>query len=220
MEKEYPNRAELRCQSVYSSMNGVATERTVLEETSKHGTSVVAITDTDSENVFPTAEWLMKKDFTNSKVIMGVDTQVEGDQITILVQSDEGSINLYKLLSIKNMRANQTLFWKDINEYHSGLLIGSGSLNGKLYKLLKKGKQLSDDLAAFYDYVEVLPASALVEEDISLEEWQEKTIELISFAERNGLRAVAVSDAYTYVKEDEFVRKLLKFSTNMEIVYR
>lgn len=118
------------------------------------------------------------------------------------------------------MRANQTLYWKDINEYHSGLLIGSGSLNGKLYKLLKNGKQLSDDLAALYDYVEVLPASALVEEDISLEEWQEKTIELISFAERNGLRAVAVSDAYTYVKEDEFVRKVLKFSTNMEIVYR
>lgn len=220
MEKEYPNRAELRCHSVHSSMNGVVTERMVLKKTSKHGTSVVAITDTDSVNAFPTEEWLMKKDFTNSKVIMGVDTQVEGDQITILVQSDEGSINLYKLLSIKNKRANQTLYWKDINEYHSGLLIGSGSLNGKLYKLLKNGKQLSDDLAALYDYVEVLPALALVEEDISLEEWQEKTIELISFAERNGLRAVAVSDAYTYVKEDEFVRKVLKFSTNMEIVYR
>ena len=217
MDRKDTNRAELRCHSVHSPMDGVATERDILRETSNLGTKVIAITDTDSVNAFSTTDWLTKSDNYDSKVIMGVDTQVEGDQITILVRSEEGRNNLYKLLSIKNTRANKTLFWSDVNEYHDGLLIGSGALNGKLYKLLKAGNVLSDDLAELYDYVEVLPAFALVEdENTSLSEWQEKTIELISFAERNGLKAVAVSDAYTYVKEDEFVRKVLAFSDSNE----
>ena len=80
-------------------------------------------------------------------------------------------------------------------------------LKGKLYKLLKAGKTLDDDLVNLYDYVEVLSAYLLVEDDLPLEEWQEKTIELISFAERNGLKAVAVSETYTYMKGAEFIEE-------------
>lgn len=220
MEERDSNRVALRCNSVHSSMNGVITEKSILRETSNLGIKVVAITDTDSVNAFSTTDWLSKSDFSDSKVIMGVDTQVEGDQITLLVRSEEGRKNLYKLLSMKNTRENQTLYWTDVNDYREGLLIGSGALQGKIYKLLKAGKMLSDDLASLYDYVEVLPAFLLVEDDLSLEEWQEKTIELISFAVRNGLKAVAVSDAYTYIKEDEFVRMVLSCSEKIEPTYR
>lgn len=216
MERQYPFRAELRCHSVYSPMNGVATVEEIFAEAGEAGITSVAITDTDSVNVYSAVDRLWKRKIIPSYPVMGMDTQVEDDQVTILVRTEEGRSNLYKLLTLKNMREEHVLSWDDINEYHEGLLIGSGASEGKLYKSLKRGEHLSDDLASLYDYIEVLPVSALTGDGMQLADWQEKTKELIGFAKRNDLKAVAVSDAYTYVKSDEFVRNVLACSQGLE----
>ncbi|QST02825.1 PHP domain-containing protein (plasmid) [Pontibacillus sp. ALD_SL1] len=88
------------------------------------------------------------------------------DECTILVQNETGLKNLQHLVSLAHddfLGRTPLLPKRIINRYREGLLIGSGSYNGRLFDIaMNKPSHLVEEEAAFYDYIEINP-SALAE---------------------------------------------------------
>lgn len=81
--------------------------------------------------------------------------------ITILVQNEIGLENLYKMVSLSHstyLGRTPMLPLRIVNQYREGLLIGSGSHNGRLFDIaLNKPRKNVEELIQFFDYVEIEP---------------------------------------------------------------
>jgi len=97
-----------------------------------------------------------------SKLRSGVQRRGQPRHLTILVYSQAGMRNLYKLISLsylKHFRKNPVMPKSLILENREGLLLGSACENGEIFHALVSGRSERElrRLAEFYDFLEIQP---------------------------------------------------------------
>ena len=162
-------------------------------------------------------EMLIDKDINNFEMVndkLGkLDYKsIPSNHITIIAKDYTGLKNLYKLISAshidyfyKNPRIPKSLLIK----HREGLLIGSACEAGELYQavLRRKSDDEIDEIANFYDYIEVMPTSNnnfMIKKNSVKDEIELQTINkaIIDIAIRNNKIPVATSDVHFINPED------------------
>ncbi len=138
--------------------------------------------------------------------------------VVILVKNLVGLKNLYKIVSRSNLdyfhshpRIPKTL----LTEYREGLVVGSACSSGELYDAILDNKPMEtlEEIAKFYDYLEVHPDSNngyLVEENkCTVEQLHENVRKIIEIAEKQNKLVVATGDVHFMDPEDEIYRQIM-----------
>ena len=167
-------RVELHCHTRMSPMDAVMGAGEVVSQAAKWGWSAVAITDHGVVQAFPEAANTaakLKKKGVNIKIIYGMEGYLVGEDyqqkapanhIIIIAKNKVGLKNLYELISISHLR----FFFRTaripksiLKNYRKGLIIGSACEAGELIRAIVGGKsdEEIEDIAAFYDYLEIQP---------------------------------------------------------------
>jgi len=137
----------------------------------------------------------------------------------ILAKNKEGLKNLYKLISFSYLnyyRRFPRIPKSVLEQYREGLIIGSACEAGELYRAIldKRSEQEIEDIASFYDYLEIQPvcnnrfliADGKVEDDEGIKEINRK---ICALGEKLGKPVCATCDAHFLNKEDEIYRRII-----------
>ena len=141
------------------------------------------------------------------------------NHIIILVATQEGMMNLYKLVSISHL----DYFYKKpriprsvLQKYRKGLILGSACEAGELFRAVEENA--SDEelerIADFYDYLEIQPVvnnkflieNGTVNSNEDLQNFNRRVVEL---ADRIGKPIVATTDAHYDEPESAIYRNIL-----------
>lgn len=137
---------------------------------------------------------------------------------TIIAQNDVGIKNLYKLVSYSHMdyfyrvpRIPRSLLTK----YREGLLIGSACSNGEVFEgLMQKSPDEVEEIAKFYDYIEIHPKSVyshLIEMELIRDEWNLEDVmrKLIKLGKAVNLPVCATGNVHYIDETDATFREVL-----------
>ncbi|MBR3416864.1 MAG: PolC-type DNA polymerase III [Clostridia bacterium] len=137
----------------------------------------------------------------------------------ILVKNQTGLRNLYKLVSdsyLKYFRRYPRILKTQLSEAREGLIIGSACEAGELFRAVLENRPDDeiDEIASFYDYIEIQPVSNnefLIGEGRVADEEGLRNLNrrLCEIADRNGLPVVATCDVHYIDPEDEIFRRIL-----------
>lgn len=142
--------------------------------------------------------------------------------VTIIVTSQAGMKNLYKLISFSYLnyfyrfpRIPKTV----LNQYRDGLIVGSACESGEIYQMVLDNRSYADQMKAadFYDYFEIMPHSNnyfLIDEGrvngkADLERINKRILEI---ADKKNKPCVATGDVHFMTADDEIYRQILKHS--------
>lgn len=144
------------------------------------------------------------------------------NHVIILAQNETGRINLYRLVSMSNLRFFNRfpkIPKSEIEKHREGLIIGSACEQGELYKAIieKKSEQEINRIASFYDYLEIQPNgnnAFMIREDRFEDIKSEEDIEninkrIVELGDRLGKPVVATCDVHFLNPEDEVYRRVL-----------
>ncbi|PID82990.1 MAG: PolC-type DNA polymerase III [Clostridiales bacterium] len=145
------------------------------------------------------------------------------NEMTVLVKEQEALSSFYKMVSSSNMGMFSKVALvkrSEIIENRNGLLIGSGGVNGELFKAImnKYSEEQLIKIAKFYDYLEVQPfASAmnLLSDGLILNEEEYRGIinTIVKLGQKLGITVVATSNAYFLDPDEEILRDIILNST-------
>ncbi|MEH7388703.1 PolC-type DNA polymerase III [Bacillus sp. JJ1474] len=137
---------------------------------------------------------------------------------TVMAQTEAGLKNLFKLVSISHMN----YFYRVpriprsvLQKYREGLLVGSGCDKGEVFQgMMQKSPEEVEDIAAFYDYIEVHPKAVyahLIElELIRNEKALEEIIgNIVQLGDKLGLPVVGTGNVHYLNPIDKIYRKIL-----------
>lgn len=137
---------------------------------------------------------------------------------TLLVQNEIGLKNLYKLVSL----AHTEYFHRVpriprsvLNEHREGILVGSACSEGEIFDaLMSKPLDEVEELATFYDFLEVQPIEQyypLIERDVIHNEAQiiEIIRSLIELGERTNIPVVATGNVHHLDEHEKVYRQIL-----------
>ena len=225
-------RVELHCHTNMSSMDAVSSAKALIKTAARWGWDSIAITDHGCVQAFPDAMSAAKD--TGIKVIYGVEGYLVGEDyrqkrahhIIILAKNPIGLRNLYKLISMSNLRfffKRPRLPKKLIQEYREGLIIGSACEAGELMRAIVAGAPEEEllEIASFYDYLEIQPignneflvrepAFANINNDQDLINLNLKVAEL---AKKLNKPLIATCDVHFLNPEDAIYRAILMKGT-------
>ena len=134
------------------SAAGVSSAEELILQTAEYGHTAIAITDNSTVQAFSEAYRTAcgKKPI---KLIYGMECNLPEMQSTLVViaKNKIGLENLYKISSEANLTKEKTA------ELRNGLIVGSGSETGELYRAIAAGKSEKElvEIARFYDYLEI-----------------------------------------------------------------
>ncbi len=138
----------------------------------------------------------------------------------ILVRSQEGLKNLYKLVSYSYLtyyRRNPRIPKTELEKHREGLLIGSACEAGELMRAIMDNRPEADiaEIVKFYDYLEIQPICNnrfLIDEGKyqSEEELRDLNRRVVALGEQYGKPVVATCDAHFLNPEDDIYRKILQ----------
>ena len=137
----------------------------------------------------------------------------------IFAKNRAGLKNLYKLISYSYLdyyRRNPRMPKSVIEQHRDGLIIGSACESGELYRAILDGRsdQMIEDIAAFYDYLEIQPLAnnrflideGKVRDDEALKDINRR---IYNLGKKLGKPVCATCDAHFINKEDEIYRRIL-----------
>ncbi|MDN6195017.1 MAG: PolC-type DNA polymerase III, partial [Atopostipes suicloacalis] len=142
---------------------------------------------------------------------------------TLLVQSELGMKNLYKLVSIaltKYYYRTPRIPHRVLSKYREGILVGSGCSNGEVFTaMMQTGYEDAKKLAKKYDFLEIMPKDAylhlkereLIKNDEDLEEILTNIVKL---GEELNIPVVATGNVHYMNPKDEIYRKIVLQSIN------
>lgn len=141
-------------------------------------------------------------------------------RMTLLAMNEEGKYNLYRLVSLSHLeyfdrrpKIPKTL----LDKYRSGILVGSGNNEGRLYQdiLAGRGNEHLTAVASYYDFLEVQPVenySFYIDSEKSYIKSYEDLIEInkkiVELGEITGKPVVADGDVY-FLNEDDGIYKAI-----------
>ena len=145
--------------------------------------------------------------------------KLKSHHIIIFAKNKAGLKNLYKLISYSYLdyykkvpRMPKTV----IDQHRDGLIIGSACESGELYQAILEGRseQEIEDIASFYDYLEIQPLSnnlfLIAEERVKdVEEIKAINRRIYELGKKLGKPVCATCDAHFVNKEDEVYRRIL-----------
>ena len=139
----------------------------------------------------------------------------------ILVKNKTGLLNLYKLVSYSNLlhyKKRPRMLKSELIAHREGLIYGSACEAGELYQAILLGQKQEDieEIANFYDYLEVQP---LGNNKFMLENGTVKSEadlirinkEIIDLGEKLGKPVAATCDVHFLNPEDSVYRKILMY---------
>ena len=167
-------RVELHLHTNMSAMDGMTSADKLVKRALEWGHPAIAITDHGVAQGYPDA--LGAGEGKDIKLIYGVEGYLIDDignpgvdykalpryHIIILVKNSTGLKNLYKLISLSNVK----YFYKrplmprsEIIKHREGLIIGSACEAGELYRSIvaNESEDKIREIAEFYDYLEIQP---------------------------------------------------------------
>lgn len=137
---------------------------------------------------------------------------------TIIATDNEGIKNLYKLVSYSHMnyfyrvpRIPRSL----LEKHRKGLIIGSGCSNGEVFEgLMQKSPEEVEEIAKFYDYIEIHPKSVyshLIDMELIRDEWNMEDImrKLIKLGKAVGIPVCATGNVHYLDETDGAFREVL-----------
>ena len=226
-------RTELHVHTTMSAMDAVIPVEKLIATAAAWGWNSVAVTDHGVIQAFPNAalaaEKLAKKG-TPIKIIYGMEGYLVGDDfkqkgsnhIIILAKNKVGLGNLYRLVSISQLKF---MYYRPripkslLAEMRDGLIIGSACEAGELIQAIvaEKSDAEIEDIAKFYDYLEIQPFHnndfmirsenyPNINTDEDLRNINRKVVEL---AKKLGKPIVATTDAHFLNPEDGICRAVL-----------
>ncbi|MDD3114115.1 MAG: PolC-type DNA polymerase III [Anaerovibrio sp.] len=228
-------RVELHCHTNMSSMDAVSSAKVLIKTAAKWGWPAIAITDHGCVQAFPDAMSAAKE--AGIKIIYGVEGYLTGDDykqkrahhIIILAKNPIGLRNLYKLISMSNLRfffKRPRLPKKLIQEYREGLIIGSACEAGELMRAIVAGAPEEEllELAGFYDYLEIQPIGNnefLIREeafpDINTEQdLINLNLKVAELAKKLHKPLIATCDVHFLNPEDHIYRAILMKGTGFK----
>jgi DNA polymerase III subunit alpha, Gram-positive type len=218
-------RVELHCHTQMSRMDGLSRIDELIERAAQWGHPAIAITDHGVVQAYPDAKRSAKKH--GIKLILGMEgylvdefrreKSLEIYHVILLVRDKTGLKNLYQLVSESHLKYfyKRPLIPKALLQQHrEGLLVGSACEQGEIWQhLLKKGKPL-EEIAPFYDYLEIQPCSnnefmvleGMVKDRGELENFTRRIYET---GKKLGKPVVATDDSHYLDPRDEIYRKIL-----------
>ena len=139
--------------------------------------------------------------------------------VTILVKTQDGLKNLFKLISMSNIKyfhAKQPRIPRsELIKLREGLIVGTACDKGEVFvAMMQKGYQAAKDLARFYDYIEVMPKAVyapLLEQELvkSEQDLEDIISKLVMIGQELDKPVVATGNVHYLNKEDAIYRKIL-----------
>ena len=137
----------------------------------------------------------------------------------IIAKNKDGLKNLYKLVSFSYLnyyRKKPRIPKSVLEQYREGLIIGSACEAGELYRAILDGRsdQEIEDIASFYDYLEIQPVcnnKFLIAEEKIADEDGIKAINrrIYDLGKKLSKPVCATCDAHFLNKEDELYRRII-----------
>ena len=163
-------RVELHAHTTMSSMAAVVSVKALIKTADRWGWPAVAATDHGVVQAFPDAAKALSSCKSDLKVIYGMEgylvqqdhLQKRANHIIMLAKNPNGLRNLYQLVALAQLRyfhRQPRLPKHIIEEYRSGLLIGSACEAGELIRAIEEQRTDEElmEIASFYDYLEIQP---------------------------------------------------------------
>ncbi|MDO4846560.1 MAG: PolC-type DNA polymerase III [Clostridiaceae bacterium] len=172
-DDEPEKRVELHLHTNMSQLDAVTPTAELVKRAIKWGHRAIAITDHGCVQGFPEA---CEAAGGKIKIIYGVEGYLVDDinepeiplnskrtyHITILAKNNVGLKNLYKLISMSNIKyfyKRPRISRSELIRHREGLIIGSACEQGEVYRAVvtKKSDEELTNIASFYDYFEIMP---------------------------------------------------------------
>ena len=138
--------------------------------------------------------------------------------VTLLAQNDIGLKNLFKLVSISHLdyfyrvpRIPRSILQK----YREGIILGSACDKGEIFEgMMQKSPEEVEEVAAFYDYIEVMPPDNykhLIELELihDLKALKEIITNIVKLGEKLDKPVVATGNVHYLNPVDHIYRKIL-----------
>src|SRR5699024_9053133 len=138
--------------------------------------------------------------------------------VTILAQTQAGMKNLYKLVSLSNVKyfARVPRIPRSVvAHYRAGLLLGTTCASGEVFTaMMQKGYAEAKRLVDFYDFIEVQTKpnyAPLLEQGVSQDQAHLESIikNMVKLGEKVNKPVVATGDVHYLNPEDKIYRKIL-----------
>ena len=227
-------RVELHVHTTMSAMDAIISPEKLIETAAEWNWSAVAITDHGVIQAFPfaaDAAAKLSKQGKHIKVIYGMEgymTTHEGQKypyhVILLAKNKIGLDNLYRLVSISQLKYfyRRPRIPKDIlKKFRAGLIIGSACSQGELIDGIINGKSDAEleEIAAFYDYLEIQPIGNnryLIDSDKfpdykTNEDLQNINKRVDEIAKKLDKPLVATCDAH-FLNEDDWIYRAIMMS--------
>lgn len=176
------------------SAAGVSSAEELIVQTADLGQKAVAITDNSTVQAFTRAfgaAWENKP----IKLIYGMECNLPEMQsaLVVLAKNEIGLKNLYKISGAAYLTKEK------ISEMRNGLIVGSGSETGELYRAVAAGKSEKElvEIARFYDYLEICHTMP-----------KENVLKIIRLGTQLDISVCAAGNVY-YCRDEEIVYHIL-----------
>ena len=229
-------RVELHLHTKMSMMDGMTDAAVLVKRAIAWGHKAIAITDHGVVQAYPEAAGAAGGKI---KIIYGMEAYFMNDDkesfdewkkvkkakyfhMIILVRNNQGLKNLYKLISLSNLKyfyRRPIIPKSELVKHREGLIIGSACEAGELFRAMVEGRPDEEllDIASFYDYLEIQPLGnneyMLRKEEIetvnTLDDIKNLNRKVIHIADKLGKMVVGTCDVHFIDPADSAYRAIL-----------